>query len=197
MERALTAPARFDPSTTDPFDMLLLAIAQTVCATALVASMETGRTVLARDSVRPMVVRQMVSTPAGSAERALDSVGAYHRAIALERTLALEWAAARDWSAKAEDNICGLRDLAQVSNPVVIDFQACLDATPEMKKIKAEKIDPKSPDGIRLTTEATNRVTQACESVQKANGYCSVWKSIKHKDGRAITDVSSQVTALF
>lgn len=103
----------------------------------------------------------------------------------------------RDWSAKAEDNICGLRDLAQVSSPVVIDFQACLDATPEMKKIKAEKIDPKSPDGIRLTTEATNRVTQACEAVQKANGYCSVWKAIKHKDGRAVTDVTSQVTAQF
>ncbi|MBL8801761.1 MAG: hypothetical protein JNN27_07185 [Planctomycetes bacterium] len=103
----------------------------------------------------------------------------------------------RDWSAKAEDNICGLRDLAQVSSPVVIDFQACLDATPEMKKIKAEKIDPKSPDGIRLTTEATNRVTQACEAVQKANGYCSVWKAIKHKDGRAVTDISSQVTAQF
>jgi hypothetical protein len=103
----------------------------------------------------------------------------------------------RDWSAKAEDNICGLRDLAQVSSPVVIDFQACLDATPEMKKIKAEKIDPKSPDGIRLTTEATNRVTQACESVQKANGYCSVWKAIKHKDGRAVTDISSQVTSQF
>lgn len=103
----------------------------------------------------------------------------------------------RDWSAKAEDNICGLRDLAQVSSPVVIDFQACLDATPEMKKIKGEKIDPKSPDGIRLTTEATNRVTQACEAVQKANGYCSVWKAIKHKDGRAVTDISSQVTAQF
>jgi hypothetical protein len=66
-----------------------------------------------------------------------------------------------------------------------------------MKKIKAEKIDPKSPDGIRLTTEATNRVTQACEAVQKANGYCSVWKAIKHKDGRAVTDISSQVTAQF
>lgn len=105
--------------------------------------------------------------------------------------------ASRDWTAKTEDNICGLRDVTQVSNPVVIDFQACLDATPEMKKIKAEKIDPKSPDGIRLTTEATNRVTQACESVQKSHGYCSVWKSIKHKDGRVVTDVSSLVTALF
>jgi len=103
----------------------------------------------------------------------------------------------KDWTAKAEDNICGLRDLAQVSNPAVIDFQACLDATPEMKKVKAEKIDLKSPEGIRLLAEATNRVTEACESVAKANGYCSVWKSIKHKDGRTITDVSSQVTALF
>lgn len=103
----------------------------------------------------------------------------------------------RDWTAKAEDNICGLRDLSQVSNPAVIDFQACLDATPEMKKVKSEKIDLKSPEGIRLLTEATNRVTEACESVAKANGYCSIWKSIKHKDGRVITDVSNAVTALF
>jgi hypothetical protein len=106
-------------------------------------------------------------------------------------------APSRDWTGKAEDNICGLRDLTQVSNPVVIDFQACLDATPEMKKIKSEKIDPKSPEGIRLVTEATNRVTQACEAVQRANGYCSVWKSIRHKDGRTVTDISSQVTAQF
>jgi hypothetical protein len=106
-------------------------------------------------------------------------------------------ALSRDWTGKTEDNICGLRDLTQVSNPVVIDFQACLDATPEMKKIKSEKIDPKSPEGIRLVTEATNRVTQACEAVQRANGYCSVWKSIRHKDGRAVTDISSQVTAQF
>ncbi len=106
-------------------------------------------------------------------------------------------APSRDWTGKTEDNICGLRDLSQVSNPVVIDFQACLDATPEMKKIKSEKIDPKSPEGIRLVTEATNRVTQACEAVQRANGYCSVWKSIRHKDGRAVTDISSQVTAQF
>lgn len=115
----------------------------------------------------------------------------------LAATEATPMSISRDWSAKAEDNICGLRDVTQVSNPVVIDFQACLDATPEMKKIKSEKIDAKSPEGIRLTTEATNRVTQACESVQKSHGYCSVWKSIKHKDGRVITDISSLVTALF
>jgi hypothetical protein len=105
--------------------------------------------------------------------------------------------AARDWTAKATDNICGLRDLAQVSNPASIDFQACLDATPEMKKLKAERIDEKSPDGIRLIAEATNRVTQACEAVQRANGYCSVWKSIRHKDGRTGADISALVTAQF
>ena len=103
----------------------------------------------------------------------------------------------RDWVAKAEDNVCGLRDVTQVSNPAVIDFQACLDATPEMKKVKAEKIDLKSPEGIRLLADATSRVTQACESVQRAHGYCSIWKAIKHKDGRTITDISSLVTALF
>lgn len=167
--------------------MLLLAIAHAAFAAALAASAPLVTVAAAPDC-----------TPATHAITSHLSE-ALPRSEERARQAELDCAAAgaRDWTAKTEDNICGLRDLAQVSNPVVIDFQACLDATPEMKKIKAEKIDPKSPDGIRLTTEATNRVTQACESVQKANGYCSVWKSIKHKDGRAITDVSSQVTALF
>ena len=103
----------------------------------------------------------------------------------------------KDWIAKSGDSICGLKDAAQVSNPVLIDWQACLDATPEMKKAKSEKIDLSSPEGIKLVNEATNRVTQACEAIRTANGYCSVWKTIKHKDGRAITDISDLVKAQY
>lgn len=105
--------------------------------------------------------------------------------------------ASKDWVAKSGDSICGLKEPTQVSNPVVIDWQACLDATPEMKKIKSEKIDVSTPEGIKLVNEATNRVTQACETLRTANGYCSVWKAIKHKDGRAITDISDLVKAQF
>ena len=106
-------------------------------------------------------------------------------------------AVARDWIAKSTDSICGLKDVNQVSNPAVIDFQACLDATPQMKKLKDNKIDPNSPEGIKLTTEAANKVTAACETLRVANGYCSVWKTIRHKDGRTVSDITELVKAQF
>lgn len=99
------------------------------------------------------------------------------------------------WLARTTDNICGLSNLNQLSNPAEVDFAACLAATPQMKKMRDEKIDPSSPDGIRLHTEAVNRVKDACETVRVANGYCSVWKEIRHKDGRAIADVTDKVKA--
>jgi hypothetical protein len=106
-------------------------------------------------------------------------------------------AVARDWIAKTTDSICGLKDTNQVSNPALIDFQACLDATPQMKKLKDNKIDPNSPEGIKLTTEAANKVTAACETLRIANGYCSVWKTIRHKDGRTVADITDLVKAQF
>ena len=106
-------------------------------------------------------------------------------------------AVARDWIAKTTDSICGLKDVNQVSNPAVIDYQACLDATPQMKKLKDNKIDPNSPEGIKLTTEAANKVTAACETLRVANGYCSVWKTIRHKDGRTVSDITELVKAQF
>ncbi len=103
----------------------------------------------------------------------------------------------RDWIVKAENNICGLSDATQLSNPVVIDFQALLDATPEYKKMKDQKISATSPEGIKLNNEAVNRIAAQCETLRASNGYCSVWKEIKHKDGRVITDVTEQVKALL
>ncbi len=103
----------------------------------------------------------------------------------------------RDWVVKAENNICGLSDATQLSNPVVVDFQALLDATPEYKKMKDQKISATSPEGIRLNNEAVNRIATQCETIRSSNGYCSVWKEIKHKDGRAVTDVTDKVKALL
>jgi len=104
-------------------------------------------------------------------------------------------AAGSDWIARTTDNICGLSNLNQLSNPAEVDFAACLAVTPQMKKMRDEKIDPSSPDGIRLHTEAVNRVKDACEKVRVANGYCSVWKEIRHKDRRAIPSVTDKVKA--
>jgi hypothetical protein len=103
----------------------------------------------------------------------------------------------RDWIVKAADNICGLHDANQLSSPAVVDFSVLMAATPEMKKMRDQKIDPSTPDGIALKTAAVNRVTTACETVRVANGNCSVWKEIKHKDGRAIADVTEKVKALL
>ena len=104
---------------------------------------------------------------------------------------------ARDWILKAENNICGLSDASQLSSPVVVDFAVLLDATPEYKKMRDQKISATSPEGIKLNNEAVNRIATQCEAVRAANGYCSVWKEIKHKDGRAITDVTDKVKALL
>jgi hypothetical protein len=110
---------------------------------------------------------------------------------------ALAFPGGRDWNVKAADNICGLRDASQLSNPAKVDFKALLDATPELKKIRDEKIDPASSEGIRLNNEAVNRIAKACETVRVANSYCSVWKEVSHKDGRAIPDVTEKVKALL
>lgn len=105
--------------------------------------------------------------------------------------------AARDWLAKAADNICGLRDPAQLSSPARVDFDAVLEATPEMKELRDKKIDRNSPEGIRLTNAAIDRATKACESVRASLGHCSVWKEIKHRDGRPIADITDRVKAQF
>lgn len=116
-----------------------------------------------------------------------------HRVEAGERSVAL--GLSRDWIAKSSDNVCGLKEPSQVSNPAVIDWQALLDATPELRKLRSEKISESSPEGIQLLTEAANRVNQACESLRSSQGYCSVWKAIRHKDGRAVTDITDLVKA--
>lgn len=105
--------------------------------------------------------------------------------------------AGKEWIAKAADNICGLRDLGQLSNPAQVDFGALMSATPEMHTLKDQKIEPTSPEGIKLTNAAADRVTKACEDVRAREGYCSVWKEIRHRDGRSVTDITEKVKAQF
>lgn len=118
-------------------------------------------------------------------------------AVSAVRVEATPVAVGRDWILRAADNVCGLRDANQLTHPGVIDFDACLAATPEMKKIESQGIDPKSAEGIQLRSAAVTRVSNAAEAVRVAGGYCSVWKEIRHKDGRAIDDLSSQVIARY
>lgn len=95
------------------------------------------------------------------------------------------------------DNICGLDEPRQLTNPASVNYSALLDATPEMKKIAKDKIDPTSSEGITLTAKARSRVLSACESVRQSGGYCSVWKSIRRRDKKAISDVTDSVKRLL
>jgi hypothetical protein len=101
----------------------------------------------------------------------------------------------RGWIAAASDNICGLRDLKQLSNPARVDFEALLAATPELVKIAKDNIDPASAEGIQLRQAGIDRVTRASEALRAEVGYCSVWKAIRHSDGRSVPDVTESVKA--
>ncbi len=35
----------------------------------------------------------------------------------------------------------------------------------------------------------------ACDKIRAQDGYCSVWKTIKHTDGRAVADITDLVKA--
>lgn len=112
----------------------------------------------------------------------------------------LEWAANagemhQSWVCDRSDNICGLDDPKMLSKPAKIDYDALLKATPEMKKIAADKIDPNSSEGINLKSRAADRVREKADAVRSAQGYCSVWKTISHKDGRTIPDITDLVKA--
>jgi len=95
------------------------------------------------------------------------------------------------------DNICGLDEPRQLTNPASVNYSALLDETPEMKEITKKKIDPTSSEGITLTAKARSRVLSACESVRQSGGYCSVWKSIRRRDKKAISDVTDSVKRLL
>ncbi len=91
------------------------------------------------------------------------------------------------------DNICGLDQPRQLTNPAKVDYDALLSATPEVKKIEKDKIDPKSSEGITLMTKARARVLKACESVRASSGHCSVWKDIKRRNKKAVADITDSV----
>lgn len=101
------------------------------------------------------------------------------------------------WVVDRADNICGLEDAKTLSKPAKVDYDALLKATPQYKKIKDNKIDPNSPEGIQLRQEAANKVRDACDKIRQQDSYCSVWKTIKHTDGRAVPDITDQVKALL
>ena len=104
---------------------------------------------------------------------------------------------AAGWVVDRADNICGLDDAKMLSKPAKVDYDALLKATPQYKKIRDNKIDVNSPEGIQLRQEAANKVRDACDKIRQQDGYCSVWKSIRHTDNRVVADVTDLVKALL
>jgi hypothetical protein len=102
---------------------------------------------------------------------------------------------AEKWIVESANNICGLSDAKMLSRPCKVEYDTLLRATPEMKRIRDEKIEESSSEGIQLRQAAVDRIRNAAERVRQAQGHCSVWKQIRHTDGRAIPDVTELVKA--
>jgi len=142
-----------------------------ILKTALVAAMGFGGLVLA--------------VPAASTATAAD--------VSIEGALQ----ASSGWVCDRADSICGLDDPKMLSKPAKVDYDALYKATAEYKKIRDEKIDPNSSEGIQLRQRAVDRIREKTESIRSQNGYCSAWKTIRHQDGRAVPDITDQVKALL
>ena len=102
-------------------------------------------------------------------------------------------AAVRGWVIDQEDHICGVSNERHISKPAVLNFEKCLKATSAWKEMKRKKIDPESIEGRALRKKAATAVTKAAQVVRESGGHCSVWKTIRHTDGRRIPDVTQDV----
>jgi hypothetical protein len=97
------------------------------------------------------------------------------------------------WIARDEDHVCGLQVLEQVSSPARIDYDVVLEATEEYRQLRRDGIDPASARGQALTNAAKRRATSAARTHMESTGYCSVWKAIRHRDGRNVPDITEAV----
>ncbi|MAG62241.1 hypothetical protein CMO84_01825 [Candidatus Woesearchaeota archaeon] len=93
------------------------------------------------------------------------------------------------------DSICGMRSPQSITRPATVDYEALLALTEEVRKIKKQRIKKDSAEGLALMTLARRKVLEACNKVRGANSYCSVWKKISRRDGKAVADITAQVKA--
>lgn len=91
------------------------------------------------------------------------------------------------------DNLCGLSEPRQLSDPAKVDYPALLQATDEYREMRAKKIDPQSARGIDLHNKAHSRIIAACERARASRGHCSVWKAINRRNGKAVSDLTKVV----
>lgn len=101
------------------------------------------------------------------------------------------------WIVKPEDSICGLDDPRMLSAPAKLQYDRIYRATPEVRRMEKEGIDPASATGILLRQQAQDRIYRTCEFVRERDGYCSIWKAIRHVDGRQVPDVTDKVLPIL
>ncbi len=98
-----------------------------------------------------------------------------------------------DWVVSSANNVCGVNDARQISNPAKVNYGSLLAATPEIKEMKRKGIDQESPEGQILHNKAVDRIRTAASNVMASQGHCSVWRKIRHKKGRAVADITAEV----
>ena len=98
-----------------------------------------------------------------------------------------------DWVVEAEDSVCGVVEARQIRKPGKVDFDRLVDLTPEGKRVRRDRIDPNSAEGVRLLNRAKSRVRDASAVIMKRQGYDSVWKRISSKKGAYIADLTAYV----
>lgn len=101
------------------------------------------------------------------------------------------------WIVKPGDSICGLDDPRMLSTPAKVQYERIYRSTPEVRRMEAEGISPDSATGILLRQQALDRIYRTCEFVRERDGYCSIWKAIRHVDGRAVPDVTDKVLPIL
>lgn len=101
------------------------------------------------------------------------------------------------WIVRSGNSICGLDDPKMLSAPAKVRYERLYQATPEIRRMESEGIAPDSATGILLRQQAIDRIYRCCELVRVRRGHCSVWKEIRHVDGRPIPDLTEAVLALY
>jgi hypothetical protein len=104
-------------------------------------------------------------------------------------------ATASSWSTISKNNVCGLTNPRQLTQPARIDYRTVLEATAEMKDLKQRGISLDSAEGQILRERAADRVRQIGSKLMRKRGHCSLWKEISHRDGRQIPDLTSALIA--
>ena len=99
------------------------------------------------------------------------------------------------WIADSADNLCGTQRLDKLSNPALVRFDELFEATPEVREMHRKGIARDSAQGQVLGHKAKTRVIKACERLRKAGHHCSVWRAIRHEDGRCVPDLTRSVKA--